>query len=82
MSKCFTNEQRIRHTIGINDTWICTYDSSKNKLLYNTKNYNSLSVFAEIHYSIDRADIPLYVNGWKECECEVNGEWISTYNLK
>ena len=81
MKICFTNGQRIRHTIGINKTWIGVYDSLKNKILYDTKFYNSLSGFAEMHYSIDRTDRVKSANGWKECECEVNGKWISTYNL-
>ena len=81
MSKCFTNGQRIRHTIGINKTWIGIYDSSKNGIMYDTKFYKSLSGFAETHYSIDRTDRVKSANGWKECECEVNGKWISTYNL-
>ena len=81
MSKCFTHGQRIRHTIGINKTWIGIYDSSKNGIMYDTKFYKSLSGFAEMHYSIDRIDRVKSANGWKECECEVNGKWISTYNL-
>ena len=81
MSKCFTNGQRIRHTIGINKTWIGIYDSSKNGIMYDTKFYKSLSGFAGMHYSIDRTDRVKSANGWKECECEVNGTWISTYNL-
>ena len=81
MSKCFTNGQRIRHTIGINKTWIGIYDSLKNGIMYDTKFYKSLSGFAEMHYSIDRTDRGKSANGWKECECEVNEKWISTYNL-
>jgi len=81
MSKCFINGQRIRHTIGINKTWIGIYDSSKNGIMYDTKFYKSLSGFAEMHYSIDRTDRVKSANGWKECECEVNEKWISTYNL-
>ena len=81
MSKCFTNGQRIRHTIGINKTWIGIYDFSKNGIMYDTKFYKSLSGFAATHYSIDRTDRVKSANGWKECECEVNGKWISTYNL-
>jgi hypothetical protein len=50
--------------------------------MYDTKFYKSLSGFAETHYSIDRTDrVNKNANGWKECECEVNGKWISTYNL-
>jgi hypothetical protein len=81
MTKCFTHGQRIRHTIGFNKTWIGIYDSSKNGIMYDTKFYKSLSGFAETHYSIDRTDRVKSANGWKECKCEVNGKWISTYNL-
>jgi hypothetical protein len=81
MTKCFTHGQRIRHIIGINKTWIGIYDSSKNGIMYDTKFYKSLSGFAETHYSIDRTDRVKSANGWKECQCEVNGKWISTYNL-
>jgi hypothetical protein len=81
MTKCFTDGQTIRHTIGINKTWIGIYNSSKNGIICDTKFYKSLSGFAEAHYSIDRTDRVKSANGWKECECEVNGEWISTFNL-
>ena len=80
MSKCFTNGQHIRHTIGINKTWIGIYDSSKNEIMYDTKFYKSLSGFALMHYNIDRPD-RTSANGWSECECEVNGKWISTDNF-
>jgi len=80
MTKCFTNGQRIRHTIGINKTWIGIYDSSKNGIIYNG---TSLSIykFASKHYIAERPDRTSEVNGWKECECEVDGKWISTYSL-
>ena len=81
MSKCFTNGQRIRHTVGINKTWIGTYDFSKNEIVYDGKFYKSLSGFAKEHYSIDRTDRCKEANGWKECQCEVDGKWISTYSL-
>ena len=81
MSKCFTDGQRIRHTIGINKTWIGIYDSLKNGINHDTKFYKSVSGFAKAHYTIDRPDGAREVNGWSVCECEVNGEWISTYNL-
>lgn len=81
MSVCFTNGQRIRHTIGINKTWIGVYDSLKNGIMYDTKFYKSLSGFAEMHYSIERPDRVKSANGWTDCECEINGEWISTDNL-
>jgi hypothetical protein len=80
MAKCFTNGQRIRHLIGINKIWIGTYDSSKNQIECDGKLYTSLSNFALMHvrvYNPARKSI----GGWKYCECEVNGEWISTYCL-
>jgi hypothetical protein len=80
MAKCFTNGQRIRHTIGINKTWIGTYDSSKNGIVYDGK-ILTLNKFASNHYSLERPDRTSNVNAWKECECEVDGKWISTYSL-
>ena len=82
-SKCFTNGQRIRHTIGINKTWIGIYDSSKNAIIHNSKLYQGrspLNQFAISHYESERSN-RVSVNAWSECECEVNGKWISTYNL-
>ncbi len=82
MAKCFTNGQRIRHKIGINKTWIGTYDSSKNGIIRDEIIYYSLTKFATEHvlkdYNPDRATGR---DGWKHCECEVDGKWISTYSL-
>ena len=80
IAKCFTNGQRIRHTIGINKTWIGTYDSSKNGIVYDGK-ILTLNRFAVSHYEYERPDRVSNVNAWKECECEVGGKWISTYSL-
>jgi hypothetical protein len=84
MSKCFTNGQRIRHTIGISKTWIGIYDSSKNVIIHNEKIYQGrspLNQFASSHYKTERNDRVSTVNAWSECECEVNEKWVSTYNL-
>lgn len=80
MTKCFTNGQRIRHTIGINKTWIGVYDSSKNGIVYSGKTL-TLNKFAVSHYESERPDRVSSVNAWKECECEIDGKWISTYSL-
>ena len=80
MAKCFTNGQRIRHTIGINKTWTGTYDSSKNGIVYDGK-ILTLNKFAVSHFESERPDRVSSVNAWKECECEVDGKWISTYSL-
>lgn len=80
MAKCFTNGQRIRHTIGINKTWIGTYDSSKNGIVCDGKFYTSLSNFALFHNRVYNPT-RMSTDGWTHCECEVNGKWISTYSL-
>jgi hypothetical protein len=82
-SKCFINGQRIRHTIGINKTWIGIYDSLKNGIICNNILYQGrspLNQFAKMHYEIEQNN-RVSVNAWSECECEVDGKWISTYNL-
>ena len=82
MSKCFTNGQRIKHTTALNHkTWIGIYDSSKNGIVYDTKFFKSISAFAETHNSVDRPDRTKAANGWSDCECEIDGKWISTFNL-
>ena len=44
--------------------------------------YKNLShQFAKSHYETERNDRGSNVNAWSECECEVNEQWISTYNL-
>jgi hypothetical protein len=80
MKKCFTNGQRIRHRIGINKTWIGVYDSSKNGIVYNGNFYTSLSNFALLHNRVYNPT-RMSINGWTYCECEVDGNWISTYSL-
>jgi hypothetical protein len=82
MSLCFADGQRIRHNSGNDNYWFGIYNSSKNGIIHNNRFYKSLSGFAETHYSIDRPDRVKSANGWRECECEINGKWVYTYNLK
>jgi hypothetical protein len=80
MTKCFRHGQRIRHKIGINKIWVGTYDSSRNGIECDGKLYTSLSNFAVMHvrvYNPTRKS----TGGWKHCECEVEGKWVSTYSL-
>jgi hypothetical protein len=81
MKKCFTDGQRIRHTIR-DKIWIGAYDSSKNVIVHNGTTYRTLSMFATAHvlteHNPHRATPR---DGWKNCECEVKGEWVSTYEL-
>jgi len=80
MAKCFTDGQRIRHTIGIDKTWIGIYDSKKNGIVYDGKTL-TLNKFVVLHFQSERPDRVPSANAWKECECEVDGQWISTYSL-
>jgi len=80
MTKCFTNGQRIRHTIGINKTWIGTYDTSKSGIVYDGISYTSMCGFANAHYKSDGQSYG-HRDGWGRCQCEVDGKWISTYSL-
>jgi hypothetical protein len=83
MKRCFTDGQRIRHTIvkeGINNTWEGTYNSSINRIVYNGEAL-SLNQFTTYHYATERPDRTPKNNAWAECYCEVNGEWIRIYNF-
>lgn len=76
MKKCFTNGQCIRHKIG-NDIWYGTYNSLTNKIVRGSEIYDSLSGFGTAHYKNKRPNRAPNNNGWAECECEVNGKWLS-----
>ena len=81
MTKCFTNGQRIKHTIA-NKTWIGTYDSSNNEIIHEQNAYDSLSKFATAHVRKDHnPDRATERDGWKHCECEIDEKWVSTYSL-
>ena len=80
MAKCFTHGQRIRHVIGITKIWEGTYDAVKNGILYDG-NVLTLYKFVSNHYKAERPDRTSEANAWKECQCEVNEKWISTYCL-
>ena len=78
--ECFTNGQRIRH-----NNWIGIYDYKNNAIIYNGKKYQGrspLNQFVTSHYKIERNDRVYNANAWTECECEINGIWISTDNLQ
>lgn len=80
MKKYFINGQRIRHTIGISKTWVGVYDSIQNGIIYDGQIY-TLNKFASNHYKEEKPNRSPAVNAWRECECEVDGKWISTYTL-
>lgn len=85
MTKCFSDGQYIRHVIGISGIWQGIYNRERNKIIVNQAingetEYKSLSSFAQAHYRAENSN-RISANGWAECECYVNGQWISTYNL-
>lgn len=80
MSLCFTNGQRIRHNSGVN-IWIGIYDANINKIIYDNASY-TINKFVESHYRITRPDRTYSANSWRECECEIDGNWILTYDLE
>jgi len=85
MSKLFADGQKIRHKIhkgkmlDSDKIRIGRYDKEKNKIIYNDKEY-SLNKFVMEHYSIERPD-RTSAKAWAECECKLDGNWISIYNL-
>lgn len=85
MTKCFSDGQYIRHVIGGCGIWQGIYNKERNKIIVNQAlndktEYKSLSCFAQAHYRAEKST-RTSANGWAECECYVNGQWISTYNL-
>jgi hypothetical protein len=77
---CFIDGQRIRHKIG-KKIKIASYDSFKNGIICEEgKFYKSISSFALTHHRIYNPNRKS-VNGWVDCDYEVDGEWISTQNL-
>lgn len=80
-SKCFTNNHKLRHRIGINDIWYFIYDKLNKVFIYDTNTYSSMYKITKMHYQTSKPERSSENNAWKECECLINGKWISTYNL-
>ena len=79
MKKYFKDGQSIRHNID-GSFWIGEYDSDKNVITYNGKQYKTPTNFAQDHYKQEKPG-KTNINGWKECECEIEGRWISISSL-
>jgi hypothetical protein len=82
MSKCFTHGQRIRHTVlRNNQTLYATYDAHRDRLVLDDgTTFGGPCGVANENYkrsgrSYGKRD------GWGECECEVDGKWVSTHSL-
>jgi hypothetical protein len=81
MSNIFANGQRIQHLIKPDKTWIATYNSTTDRIVCNDNSYTSLSDFALKHHLIYNPERQS-CNGWAECDCEVNGEWVPAKSLR
>lgn len=83
MAALFKNGQRIRHYIPkVKKTRFGTYDSMKNCIVgSNGEVYKSPSGFAEKHMKVDHPTVKHNRDGWKYCEYEVNGTWMSIHTL-
>jgi hypothetical protein len=84
MGLCFNNNQRIRHRIRKNkpdeSSWVGVYNAAEDGILFEGQ-ILTLNQFASRHYASELPNRTSRVNAWLECECDVNGAWISTYEL-
>jgi len=85
--KCLNDGQKIRHGITINGPyWIGVYNLETNSIIMNGKIYKSprkntapLNNFAISHYnSVNKNRC---CDAWGECQCEIDGKWISMFDL-
>ena len=78
---CFTDGQKIKHTIkSVGKTQIGIYNAKKNLIEYNGAAL-TMNMFVKNHYKKERPDRDASANAWLECMCEIDGKWVSTYNL-
>ena len=87
---CFTDGQLISHTITNKPTWWAIYDANLDviRMVFDVtrygslRNFKSLSGFASAHYKEDKPDRTSSANGWKECKCKIDENWISTATVR
>ena len=81
MRHAFYDGQRIRHNIPGRSLWIGVYNKMDNKIISNGEQYKSLNRFTVSHFKTDYPDRKSDNNAWLESECEIDGVWVSAYNL-
>lgn len=83
MSRYFTDGLQIRHIIGqdVSRTWSAVYNATTDRIVYNNISYTSLSDFALKHHRVYNPERRT-ANGWVECECNVNNNWIIARELR
>ena len=81
MRHAFYDGQRIRHNIPGRSLWIGVYNKMDNRIVSNGEQYKSLNRFTVSHFKTDYPDRKSDNNAWLESECEIDGVWVSAYNL-
>ncbi len=81
MRHAFYDGQRIRHNIPGRSLWIGVYNKMNNRIISDGEQYKSLNRFTVSHFKTDYPDRKPDNNAWLESECEVDGVWVSAYNL-
>ena len=81
--ECFTDGQELRHkTAGREDAWHFIFRKGKSHpFIYNGSEFKTMNQLTELHYKTSRPERGYTNNTWMECECKVDGKWISTYSL-
>jgi hypothetical protein len=82
MRKYFTDGQRISHTIGVDKTWIGTYDYANNRIICDTIFYKSPSGFVNTHHKENGTYTSRGVNGWVYAKYELDGQWNSMSKIQ
>ena len=79
----FHDGQLITHKIPDHSIWVGVYNKQQNRIVCtnNGVSYKSLNQFTVNHYRSHRPDRVENNNAWLECECDIEGEWVSTYKL-
>lgn len=82
MSKCFTHGQRIRHYMPKNGSILYgIYDAQQDRIVLESgETVGGPCGVANQHYK--KHGLPHGKrDGWGDCECEIDGKWVSTYSL-
>ena len=79
----FHDGQLIMHKIPGHSIWVGVYNKTLNRIVCtnNGVSYKSLNQFTVNHYRNYRPERVENNNAWLECECDINGAWVSTYQL-
>ncbi len=78
---CMLHNDKLKHTIGKNDTWEFYYDKLKNKFIYNNKSYKTMNSITQLHYTTSNPNRTVSNNAWWECYIFRNNTWIRTHDL-